>query len=90
MEIIAISGPKSPKIAKLLCNFSTKYVNAKYIFLRHLQRENLTSKMIQRKSEVKQKSSRLCNEFVEPYLLNQPIIFFLRDIQPRFIFPFRT
>ena len=37
MEIIAISGPKSPKIATLLCNFSTKYINAKYIFLCHLR-----------------------------------------------------
>ena len=70
------------KIAMLLCNISRKYTSAKYIFLRHLQRKNLTRKMIQKKSEVKQKSSCLQNIFIEPYLLNQPVNVFLRDIPP--------
>ena len=73
---MAIRELKSPKITTLFSNFSRKCTSAKYIFLCNLHRENLPWKMIQRKSEVKQKSSWLWNKFVEPYLLNQPIIFF--------------
>lgn len=76
---MTISRPKSPNMATLFSYFSRKYISTKCIFLSHLQRGNLTWKTIKRKSEVKQKSSCSWNKFVEPNLLNQPIIIFLSE-----------